>query len=98
MLTKAGLATVDERDTVCCYARQDKFWVHGTVRRLQHRFPLTANSRSRNIRTETAGMPLMRMPGEIDHPAGDVECVVGQTLVAARYQRQLHRHRDCHLS
>jgi catechol 2,3-dioxygenase-like lactoylglutathione lyase family enzyme len=25
-----GLATVDERDTTCCYARQDKFWVQGT--------------------------------------------------------------------
>jgi predicted enzyme related to lactoylglutathione lyase len=29
-LTKAGLASVDERDTTCCYARQDKFWVEGT--------------------------------------------------------------------
>src|SRR4051812_14962566 len=26
----AGLASVDERDTTCCYARQDKFWVEGT--------------------------------------------------------------------
>lgn len=29
-LAKAGLTSVDERDTVCCYARQDKFWVQGT--------------------------------------------------------------------
>ena len=28
-LAAAGLASVDERDTVCCYARQDKFWVEG---------------------------------------------------------------------
>jgi catechol 2,3-dioxygenase-like lactoylglutathione lyase family enzyme len=28
-LTEAGLASVDERDTTCCYARQDKFWVRG---------------------------------------------------------------------
>jgi catechol 2,3-dioxygenase-like lactoylglutathione lyase family enzyme len=28
-LATAGLASVDERDTVCCYARQDKFWVEG---------------------------------------------------------------------
>jgi predicted enzyme related to lactoylglutathione lyase len=27
-LTKAGLATFDEMDTTCCYARQDKIWVH----------------------------------------------------------------------
>jgi hypothetical protein len=28
-LAKTGLAVVDERDTTCCYARQDKFWVTG---------------------------------------------------------------------
>ena len=28
-LTGTGLASVDERDTTCCYARQDKFWVQG---------------------------------------------------------------------
>ena len=28
-LSEAGLAPVDERDTTCCYARQDKFWVQG---------------------------------------------------------------------
>ena len=29
-LAAAGLASRDERDTTCCYARQDKFWVEGT--------------------------------------------------------------------
>jgi catechol 2,3-dioxygenase-like lactoylglutathione lyase family enzyme len=28
-LAKSGLASVDERETTCCYARQDKFWVQG---------------------------------------------------------------------
>lgn len=28
-LAGLGLASVDERDTACCYARQDKFWVEG---------------------------------------------------------------------
>lgn len=28
-LTAAGLGSTDERDTTCCYARQDKFWVSG---------------------------------------------------------------------
>jgi catechol 2,3-dioxygenase-like lactoylglutathione lyase family enzyme len=28
-LAKAGLASVDERGTTCCYAKQDKFWVQG---------------------------------------------------------------------
>ncbi len=27
-LTQAGLATFDETDTTCCYALQDKVWVH----------------------------------------------------------------------
>jgi catechol 2,3-dioxygenase-like lactoylglutathione lyase family enzyme len=29
-LAALGLASVDERGTTCCYARQDKFWVQGT--------------------------------------------------------------------
>ena len=29
-LATDGLATVDERDVVCCYAKQDKFWVEDT--------------------------------------------------------------------
>lgn len=29
-LAEVGLASVDERDTTCCYAKQDKFWVSGT--------------------------------------------------------------------
>ena len=28
-LTGTGLESADERDTTCCYARQDKFWVEG---------------------------------------------------------------------
>ncbi|MBD0349054.1 MAG: VOC family protein [Thermoleophilia bacterium] len=27
-LAESGLVTLDERDTTCCYARQDKVWVH----------------------------------------------------------------------
>lgn len=28
-LAEAGLASVDERGTTCCFAEQDKFWVQG---------------------------------------------------------------------
>ena len=28
-LAATGLASVDERDVTCCYAKQDKFWVEG---------------------------------------------------------------------
>ena len=29
-LAAAGLASIDERGTTCCYAKQDKVWVEGT--------------------------------------------------------------------
>jgi catechol 2,3-dioxygenase-like lactoylglutathione lyase family enzyme len=29
-LAADGVASVDERGTTCCYAKQDKFWVEGT--------------------------------------------------------------------
>jgi len=29
-LGAAGLVSTDERDTTCCYAKQDKFWVEGS--------------------------------------------------------------------
>ncbi len=29
-LAEVGLASIEERDTTCCYARQNKFWVEGT--------------------------------------------------------------------
>jgi catechol 2,3-dioxygenase-like lactoylglutathione lyase family enzyme len=29
-LAEAGFASVEERATTCCYAKQDKFWVSGT--------------------------------------------------------------------
>ena len=29
-LAETGLASLDERGTTCCYAKQDKFWVEGT--------------------------------------------------------------------
>jgi catechol 2,3-dioxygenase-like lactoylglutathione lyase family enzyme len=28
-LAERGLASIDERGTTCCYAKQDKFWVQG---------------------------------------------------------------------
>ena len=28
-LAEAGLASIDQRDSTCCYAVQDKFWVEG---------------------------------------------------------------------
>jgi catechol 2,3-dioxygenase-like lactoylglutathione lyase family enzyme len=30
-LAESGLAAVEERETTCCYAKQDKFWVQGAA-------------------------------------------------------------------
>ena len=32
-LAEVGLASTDERDSTCCYAKQDKFWVENTPNR-----------------------------------------------------------------
>ena len=34
-LAEAGLASIDERGTTCCYAKQDKFWVQGSPDRTE---------------------------------------------------------------
>jgi catechol 2,3-dioxygenase-like lactoylglutathione lyase family enzyme len=69
-LTELGLASTDERDTTCCYARQDKFWVVGTP-----------NGEQWEIYTVLADSPACRAEGTeesaqccvsaADAPAGD---------------------------
>jgi hypothetical protein len=49
------------------------------------------------IRVETS-LLAGRRSGEINHPPGEVDGVVAKTLVEARHQRHLHRHRQCHAS
>src|SRR5215813_3109958 len=68
-LAEAGLAAVDERDTTCCYARQDKFWVQGAP-----------NGERWEIYTVLAGSPTFwgqddeqrwdAVQAELDAPAG----------------------------
>ncbi len=55
-LTGTGLDAVDERDTTCCYAKQDKFWVQGTP-----------NGESWEVYTVLADSPTFY--GEQDGPA-----------------------------
>lgn len=45
-LAESGLASIDERGTTCCYAKQDKFWVQGAP-----------NGEAWEIYTESAEMP-----------------------------------------
>jgi catechol 2,3-dioxygenase-like lactoylglutathione lyase family enzyme len=55
-LAAAGLASVDEHETTCCYATQDKFWVENTP-----------NGESWEIYTVLADSPTFY--GEQDGPA-----------------------------
>jgi catechol 2,3-dioxygenase-like lactoylglutathione lyase family enzyme len=52
-LAAAGLASIDERDSTCCYARQDKFWVEGTPNGEQWEI-YTVLADSATFRAETA--------------------------------------------
>jgi len=52
-LAEDGLASIDERGTVCCYAKQDKFWVQGTP-----------NGESWEVYTVLADSPVAGNPAE----------------------------------
>lgn len=45
-LKEAGLATFEENDTSCCYALQDKVWVHGPGREPWEVYVVKADSDS----------------------------------------------------
>lgn len=57
-LSEAGLATFDENDTTCCYALQDKVWVHDP-----HGAPwevyVVKDENPADARPATASLPLL---------------------------------------
>ncbi|GAA0536249.1 glyoxalase [Saccharopolyspora subtropica] len=59
-LTELGLFTQVENDTTCCYARQDKVWVHGPGREPWEVYVVKADS-------ETAGQPPSLQVPEGEH-------------------------------
>ncbi|MET9830913.1 ArsI/CadI family heavy metal resistance metalloenzyme [Streptomyces sp. NPDC006385] len=46
-LSEAGLATTEENDTTCCYALQDKVWVHGPGQERWEVYVVKADAASR---------------------------------------------------
>ena len=58
-LAEQGLASIDERGTTCCYAKQDKFWVQGAP-----------NGEPWEIYTVLADSQTFRG----DEPTGSAEC------------------------
>jgi catechol 2,3-dioxygenase-like lactoylglutathione lyase family enzyme len=55
-LAAEGLASIDERDTTCCYAKQDKFWVQGAPNGEPWEI-YTVLADSPTFRDENAGSP-----------------------------------------
>jgi catechol 2,3-dioxygenase-like lactoylglutathione lyase family enzyme len=65
---QAGLATFDEKDTTCCYARQDKIWLHDPDGHPWEVYALIEH-------TEEAGMTRIPLPngGECCVPSGQAQ-------------------------
>lgn len=66
-LKDAGLATFDEKDTTCCYALQDKVWVHDPAGAPWEIYTVKDDDPA-NPRPTTASLPLL------DAVGGDSAC------------------------
>jgi catechol 2,3-dioxygenase-like lactoylglutathione lyase family enzyme len=58
-LASAGLATFDETDTTCCYALQDKVWVHDPAG-APWEFYTVKDENPPDARPATASLPLLQ--------------------------------------
>ena len=79
-LAEAGLAAVEERDTTCCYARQDKFWVKGAPNGERWEIYTVLNDsptfwgQDGSQGWETAAAELDGTPGTAPEDAGSAQC------------------------
>jgi catechol 2,3-dioxygenase-like lactoylglutathione lyase family enzyme len=84
-LAEAGLAVVDERDTTCCYARQDKFWVTGAPN--GERWEIyTVTADSPTFRGQTGSQGWDETEAQLDAASADpgsVQCCGSQLDAAA---------------
>lgn len=62
-LRASGLATFDERDTTCCYALQDKVWVHDPAGAPWEIYTVKDDDPA-NPRPASASLPLLQESGE----------------------------------
>lgn len=61
-ITAAGLMSVDEDDTTCCYALQDKVWVHDPAG-TPWEFYTVKDDDPADARPATASLPLLEQQG-----------------------------------
>ncbi|MBI1378147.1 MAG: glyoxalase/bleomycin resistance/dioxygenase family protein [Frankiales bacterium] len=62
-LSAAGLATFDEKDTTCCYALQDKVWVHDPAGAPWELYVVKDDDPA-GARPATASLPLLELAGD----------------------------------
>lgn len=75
-LRQAGLATFDERDTTCCYALQDKVWVHDPAGAPWEVYVVKDDDPA-DARPATASLPLLEALG------GDGACCTSSATTDA---------------
>ncbi|QVJ01751.1 ArsI/CadI family heavy metal resistance metalloenzyme [Nocardiopsis prasina] len=75
-LKEAGLATFEENDTSCCYAVQDKVWVHGPGREPWEVYVVKADSDQRG-RAEDVPNPAQPAQSPVPSPASGSGCCGG---------------------
>lgn len=68
-LADAGLATFDEDDTTCCYALQDKVWVHDPAGAPWEVY-VVKDEDPADARPATASLPVLGSPSLCCAPAG----------------------------
>lgn len=69
-LAAAGFASIDERDTTCCYAKQDKFWVEGAPNGERWEiYTVLADSPTFSATAATGATCCGTDVSEADHPA-----------------------------
>jgi catechol 2,3-dioxygenase-like lactoylglutathione lyase family enzyme len=73
-LSEAGLATAEERDTTCCYALQDKVWVHGPGREPWEVYVVKADA---DTLTKQEGSTCCGGPAAADTGAGEPVAAAG---------------------
>jgi catechol 2,3-dioxygenase-like lactoylglutathione lyase family enzyme len=81
-LAQSGLASIDERDTTCCYARQNKFWVEGAPN--GERWEIyTVLEDSQTFWGQDGGEGWAKVEAALDAPAEGAQCCGGPTAASA---------------
>lgn len=81
-LSHAGLATFDERDTTCCFALQDKVWVHDPAG-APWEFYTVKDDDPTDARPATVSLPLLAMGGELATTGDGAVCCAAPEGVTA---------------